>query len=476
MVSISKATSDRIRSQVGDYQKAGNPRRGTGGGGGGAGGGGMYSHSNQYRQSDDLRYYRALRDVPYSAIRPIAVRFASQSLRVAAVPRRKRYTSYRMAREGMRKALSHQGYIGETMGSAFESHQKQMQSRMSPLTKQMMPSGAVVLDEHELLDTLGRPNDVQDGWSMRYCMAASLMTCGKSLLVWDDSEMTAGASGKDTAGVYYIPMHWTTPRHEDGPFSKWMIRPDGFGTAFEADAAQCAYFRMPDVTDPLGGFSPMMADARNINTADKIVDAHQAGLNNLISPSYAVVAGSFAGQGGGKPRFDKQQRRDITAAIKQYIGGVMRNGEPIILDALIEDIRDISPKHNDIGFVQGDSLTTGKTQRAFGVSPIVMGESQSANRAGSATAHDIFYDLVVNPLLTLSGEVLTHSFGQRFNTDEYRLVVYHEEARANDHDGKRARVVVAREHLNRRELREYARTGETNWDDDAPADDAENDR
>ena len=447
-----RARSKDFRRSSGSGQSHSSPYSGTG-----------YS----FKSYDEARYYQAFREVCYTAIRPIATRFAGQSLRVAAIPRRRRGQDRDQSYGMMTKALRSGGYLGST----FSDRQKEFRFRMPKRIKAALPENAVVLDEHEFTDTINRPNDVMDGWSTMYCVAASLLTCGKALLTWDQDAPSIGGSGDMTSSVYYIPMHWATPKHEADPFTGWTIRPVTGGEASHVERGEFVYFQMPNPSDPLNGFSPMMATGRTINTSDKITDAHQASMENLIKPSYAVVAGEVVNSQGikGRARFKPEDRKKISNAIKSYIGGVMRAGEPIILDQLIADIKDISPKSDDIGFVQGEQMTSQRIMQAFGVSNVIAGYAENANRAGAGVAHDIFYDVVLNPLLLLSGGAFTHFIGPMFNTDAYRVVIYHEEARMEDADQKRSRSVIFKDVFSDVEKRKYVRTGEIDWtDEDVP--------
>lgn len=421
-----------------------------------------------YKNYDELRYYAAFREQVYTAARPIATRFAGQALRMAAIP--KRMGNRETATLNTTKALRDEGYIAGGDDATFTRRQKMMRAMMPHRVKSALPENAVVLDDHVFLDTMNRPNDIMDGWSTMYCVAASLLTCGKSLLLWDDNNLSVGGGGELTSSVYYTPMHWATPMHDDQPFSGWNIRPTTGSNSYPVKRGEFVYFQMPNPGDPMNGLSPVMATSRTINTNDKISDAHQSSMENLISPSYAIVMGDVTdGSGQRRAKVDKAGRRDIVNAIKSYVGGALRAGEPIVLDALIDDLRDISPKTNDLSFVNGSQLMTDKIMQAMGVSPIIAGFSQNANRAGSVTAHDIFYDVVLNPLLLLSGGAFTHFIGPRFNTDAYRIVIYHDEARIEDSDQKRARAATFKEAFNTVEKRKYVRTGDIDWtDEDVP--------
>jgi phage portal protein BeeE len=464
MPSLSQKSASEFHNRVKDYVARGTRGQNATMASGVYGGTGM-----GFRSQNDARYYRAFRDVAYTAIRPIATRFATQGLKIATIPVNRYNRSLDSTRSAMTKELRDTGHLG----SKFESRQKTAWRNMPHYVKSLLPENAVVLDAHEFLDTMARPNEVVDGYTTMELVAISLMTAGRSLLLWDSANQSQGGSGEMTDSVYYIPMDWATPNHSGQPFQSWTIRNPRGGTVSSAVRGEFVYFNMPDPEDPFGAVSPMIASNRQINTSDKIADATLAGLNNLIAPSYAIIAGDVVSQtaGGGvrRPKFTKEQRAEITNGIKQYVQGVMRSGEPVVLDALISDIKDISPKSNDISFVQGSTLMERRIMQSYGVSNVIAGFAENANRASSNTAHEIFYDVVLNPLLVRSGMAFTHWIGPKYNRPAYRVMIYHEPARIDDADATFNRVSLFADQLSPVEKRKYARTGEVDWtDEDVP--------
>lgn len=453
-LSHEKRRSDGIRSRIrsgGGPSVYGSPTGFSGGGFGGL---------NDLSQA--ARQYAAFRDIPYAAIRPICVHFASQPVRVAIIPRRA-VRGNESARINLRKSLRREGLIGDCN---FELRQKQLHARMPLHVKSSLPPDAVVLDSHEIIDAIENGNDTLNGWQTKYLTAASLMLAGRALLTWNQGQPVIG--GDSVSEVHYIPMHWAEPRHDEGPYSGWTIRPIHGGEAVEVKRGGFIYMAMSDPGDPLSAVSPTQAQAKSINTSDKIHDAHYHGLNNLIRPSYAISLGKIPSPDGqpSRPYVKSGQRRKITDLVKSYVGGVMNRGEPILLDALIDDIKAIGASPTDLDYVGGGDLVERRLMQGYGVSPIIAGFSQNANRAGSHEAHKIFYRLIINPLLSLSGNAHTHALGPLFDTDQYRIRVYYDAATADDEDARRSRVALFKDRLSDVEARKYMRTGEVDWDDE----------
>ena len=416
----------------------------------------------------DQRLYKAFRDVPFTAIRPIAVRFASKPLKAAAIPARGRGGEFT-------KALRRRDCIGEC-NDRWELEQKALRRAMPGHVKANLPPRAVVLDDHEALAALQRPNDIAGAWENAFSVVASIMLTGHAMLLWDDDSPTAGLDGRETPGVYYIPMHWATPDHSAGALQRWRISPPGSSWSGTVKAGEFVYFRMPNPADPFQPYSPTMASSRTINTAEKISEANYAALENMIAPKYAFSIGRPQGPDGSqsRPVLRRKQRQRIGQRLKSYLQGVAKNGEIFLLDGLIDDVKELGAKPRELDFSEGEELASRRTMEAYGVSPIVAGYSESANRAGSVVATEIFDNNVINPLLALSGNAFTQALSPKYSTDEYTLIFYHEESRAEDPEAKQRRAKIFPGAMSLEEKRRYVRTGEVQWaDSDTAGIDAE---
>lgn len=410
--------------------------------------------------SNARQFYQAFRDTAYTAIRPIATRFAQQPIRVAISPRRDLAgVNY----ESMTKSARREGFLGE----GYDRRQKHFRAMMPRHVKQALPPDSVVLDEHVIIEAFRRPNVWHSDYSTLYSVAASVMTAGSALVTWDEENTSAGISGIETPSIYYIPMHWVEPL--DNILNGWRITPPHSSESFDVGPGEFIYFQTPDPADPFDTVSPMRAVAKAINTADKIHDANYNGLQNLINPSYAIVAGKLESPVGGKPTrpaLKGEQRKKLTNLIKQYASGVLRNGEPIILDGVIEDVKPLGTVQRDVDYTGGNAMTERKIMQGFGVSPVVAGYAENANRAGSNVAHEVFYDVVLNPLLLQAGRSLTHTLGPKYSTEQYRVTVYMEEAQVNDPDSLTRRVALFRDRMSDTEARRYLRTGQIDFEDE----------
>ena len=454
-------------------------------GNGGVGTTNMLSHLGTNEAA--LKLYKAFRDTQYTAIRPIATRFAAQPIRVAVTPRLRGSQQDRRsgrvgpmaksldrnARESFTKSLANHGLLRDTpegpTGASFWRKQKAFRRRMPGYVKQALPTTSVVLDDHEILATLRRPNDYLPSSTLMSLMASSLMTAGKALLVYDKADRTAGSNGRMTPSVYYIPMHWATPNHEGAPFTSFTIQPDNGGQPITVKRNEFVYCSLFDPADPLGAVTPLTAHAKAVNTGDALAQAHLSSLNNLVNPSYAIRAGSILNPDTGRKQpvlLPPDEREKIMDLFKRLSSGVLKNGEPIVLDALIEEVFQLGSKPKELDFLDSCKINDERIMHGVGVSSIITGFAQNANRAGSTVAHGVFYDVVMNPLLGLVGSAFTLYLGPYYSNSEYEVTVYYDAAVADDLEARKARVAIFKDRLSDTEARRFMMTGHLEYAED----------
>lgn len=434
-----------------------------------------------------LKLYRAFRDTQYTAIRPIATRFAAAPIRVAVTPRvRSSQQDRRSGRVGpmakslsprertsFTKALQEQGLLRDAaeggQSEGFWRRQKALRRTMPLYVKQALPTTSVVLDDHEVLATLRRPNDYMPSSTLMSLVASSLMTAGKALLVYDKADRTAGSSGRMTPSVYYVPMHWATPNHEGAPFTSFTIQPDNGGKPVEVKRNEFVYCSLFDPADPLGAVTPLTAHAKSVNTGDALAQAHLSSLNNLVNPSYAIRAGSVLDPNTGKKQpvlLPAEEREKLMELFKRVSSGVLKNGEPLILDALIDEVFQLGSKPKELDFLASCKVNDDRIMHGVGVSSIITGFAQNANRAGSTVAHGVFYDVVMNPLLGLVGSAFTLYLGPYYSNEEYEVTIYYDAAVADDLEARKARVALFKERLTDDEARRFMMTGHLEYAED----------
>lgn len=310
-----------------------------------------------------------------------------------------------------------------------------------------------LFESHELLDTLAEPNPIMVQWHLLYVTVASLELTGKSHW-W----LTTGEDGKRI--IWPIPGSWIRPRHEKSkPFASWLLTPGGVGSPIPIPAEEIVYFYYPDPNDSLSSRSPLGSQSRAVLADEAIQEAQQKSFQNGIWPGYAIIAGDISDIDDGNqgpPLLEQEQRQQLYHAIMSHYANVMHSGEPIILDAMIKDIKKVTNTPHEMDFQRSGQTTKARITQGFGVHPFIMGDQENANRASSHAARSHFADFCINPKVELISQVMTRAIGPTMNRAGEKLFIYVEPYQPDDREQTRKDVELAAKHyaVSRNEIRQ----------------------
>lgn len=395
---------------------------GTSGGSAGLGGDVANYYGLSARQSDNAmfddatmanasRLYRAaMRDHQFAAIRPLAVKVAEQSLRVG-----------RGKSSGESRSPVAPGMMTKELRLIYDDAPEYVQ-------KSLASDDIEPIASHPLIDLFDSPNPYMTKSALLYCTAYSMESVGETVW-WVDFD-------GESKSIWYWPRSWIKPITINGvAYAKWKVQIPGIPDDFPLiDGENVINFRYPNPADPTKSHSPTQAQSRAINTDDHIQESQLASMKNSIRPTLGIVIGDVLPDPMGgrmQPELTPEQRKQLISAIRMAYRGAMHTGDPIILDALVRDVRQIFPSPAELDYQNGSALTKNRILSGYGTSRIVMGETEGANRASSYVAHEAFYSLRVNPLLALISEELTRKVGPRFSNGE-KLYVWLTKATADD--------------------------------------------
>lgn len=372
----------------------------------------------------DREFYSHYRGWPYAAIRPIAQTIAGQMVHVG--------------REVAKGTKPTRGHIAHK--STLPAHLK----RLAGMEIEQY-------EEHLLLEAIERPNPIMVDWHLLYTLVASLELVGKHHW-W----VTAG---KDRPVIWPLPASWIQPEHkENRPFARWLITPGGQGEPLPVPPEEVVLFYYPDPADPMGSVSPTQSQSRAISADESLQEAQARVFLNAPFPKHALIMGDVTedGENIGRPTLEHEQRQQLYSEFNRMYRDVVHYGLPIILDRLVQDIRPLGDKPNEMDFLDSGKSTKGRITQGYGTNPVIMGELEGVNRASSYEARRHFADHTINPKIDLSSKVLTRALAPIFAKPGEKLRIWIEPYQPDDREERRRDIDLAAKYqaISRSEIRE----------------------
>ena len=348
--------------------------------------------------ASQLRY---LRGWPFVAIRVIANRVAGQEIRVGHRP-----SNYR---------------------GGPSTHKSFLSTRYAPPHIKEMAEGIEVQHDHPLIEQIERPNPLCERWHLLWVTAASCQATGKAFW-WMHLD----------GSIWPVPPSWVRADHSNGLMAHWIVQPPNSSERYRVPADEMLYFFYPDPANPLGAISPLQTQAMAVTNDEYQQRSQQASYENGPRPSVVLKAGWMMDR-EGRPMEKRhlltpEQRSQLINAVKLAWSGVMRHGEPVIVDGLIEDIMPWLTTPQEMDYVNSGAITKARIMQGLGVNSISAGEIEGANKASSWVADDHLCKNVVNPLLTMMSQVMTRRLAPLHELKGQKLYVWIDECKSHDEE------------------------------------------
>lgn len=399
------------------------------------------------------QYYAASRGIPFTAIRPIAIKAAEQHMRIGT----QNVTEATKRSARLRHKAYEPGINGLFLHEKDRRHAKILSS--APETIKIRKDDVQVIDEDRFLDAIDDPNPYLTRWAMMYCTIFSLEAVGEAVWILDKN-------GEDF-DIWYMPRHWVTPVHdkENGmAFTGWQLNPPGSvqdTNSKPIPADLVCHFFYPHPGNPLASHSAIQAQSHAVNTDEEMQRSQLNMTKNIQRPSMLITMGEIDGANGKEQmELTPDQREDVIQSVRRMYAGAMQFGDPFILDAVVADVKPYMPALTDLDYKEGSKLTKSRIMEGVGTNPIAAGQVEGANRASAYVAHDTLFNLKVNPALELVGQTLSKKISKM---RESRTLVWFDKARAKDPDLMNRRFAGAAKYaelLTKGEVRNYLATGE----------------
>jgi len=315
------------------------------------------------------------------------------------------------------------------------------QLRMQALIPKSLPrrSNVKLVPDHPFNLLMARPNPLMGKFALITCTFTCLELCGVAYWWFRKVQSDDGTEGLE---VYPIPPNWVEPVHSgDKLFVSYKLTPEGFAIPFDVPGEEIAMFYYPDPRNPAMPLSPMQALDRTVSVDENIEESQRRAHLNGHNPGLAVIVGKMPGQEGLQgpdvtPILTVEQRAQIVNTLNQEWRGAKNYNNPIVLDGFIKDVKKITSSIVEMDFLNSSKASKERLSQCWGVSPMILGDMQNANRAGSVVAKKHFYDIVINPRIAMFSEALTNKIAPMFDDGvrDESLLVWIESCVAVDED------------------------------------------
>jgi phage portal protein BeeE len=304
-------------------------------------------------------------------------------------------------------------------------------AKRAPNASKSYKDDLLPLDNHPFLDAIHAPNPIFTKTQLIWSTVASLELCGRAF--WWFPELARGESQRE---IWPIPPSWIHP--VDNLRKSYQIRPFGAGEPFTVAGEDVAYFSLPDPSNPFGSVSPLQSQAYAVDTDESIQTAQARSFANGLFPTLAITVGDTGNNATGDAATTRvlttDQRNVIMDALRKVMQGPGKNGNAILLDGFIKEIKKISNSPAEMDFMQSGKQIRSRIFTAYGINPIIVGEVDGANRAQAVVAEESLVINVLNPIIELLSEAMTRWVGPVYARKGERLIVWIEPARVKDHE------------------------------------------
>jgi phage portal protein BeeE len=280
-----------------------------------------------------------------------------------------------------------------------------------------------VLAAHGSLDLLSCPNPIQGKFEFLYMSAIQILITGEAYWV--------GGVRKDSEGnlkpeIWAVPTSWLEPIHKGGYFTGYLLKTKpGQDKPIPPENVARTYFCDP--SDIKKAYAPLRACISAVRTDDYIQTSQEESFARGIWPNVVITVGKQRGPQGmltdRRPVLMGHHRRQFIRAIKQVWQETVGQGDPAIVDGLIESIHKLQNTPLEMDWPGSGEIVKRRVMQTYGVNPITVGEIVGANRAQAYEARRQTADMAINPLADAFSETLTEWIGPWYE-EPNRLLIW----------------------------------------------------
>lgn len=284
-----------------------------------------------------------------------------------------------------------------------------------PRTQKMDGQELEAIPDHPLLQLLERPNSKMIYWQLLHCTIAGLNLTGRIYWLFAD-----GGNGYE---IWPVPSSWIEPANRD--WTVWNFKPRGQAHPVPIPGEFVIPFWLPDPGDPDGGaISPLGSQAAAIDADEQLQKSQARAFAAGSQPGMVVTIGELdttPGSPARRPELTPDQRLQIINSIRRAYSNWRNWNDPIILDALIKDVKPYTTAPKEMDFLDSGKQTRSRIFAAFGVNPLIVGEIEGANRAQATVAEEAFCSNVLGPLASLLSQIMTARIPPLFGDEPLKI-------------------------------------------------------
>jgi len=365
------------------------------------GGFGMAPNRTLYQRNEQ---YGMFQSTPFSPIRLLANRLARPATRVALMA-----PDGRKWKPGVREK-------SRTLPKSMESQV----AKMKPV------------DSHVILDAIDNPNPMMVSYQLKLVTFMGIEIFG-DYYWW--MERLENKAGKVKFRIWPVPPHWLYAAYDDRgnpDTTRWTIRPPMAFSGIDVPYASIVPFRCPDPYDPFGVLSTLQAMARPISIDAAGELAIEAQMRNSANPGLAIITGrppeflGLTGSANDQVALSGPQRDELMSWFRERYQGFARAGEPLILDGLIKDVKQLNSLLSTMDNSTMAAYNESKIYKGFAVNRISLGDVESANRATASVADEHLVVNALEPRTTMLNQTMTRYMGAYMQDERGPVAVYQE--------------------------------------------------
>lgn len=285
----------------------------------------------------------------------------------------------------------------ENQERSYRSHKATAIDRLRmPLKSTYDDPDFEMLTDHPALFSFERPNPLQHKFEFLFTWVANLLLTGEAYWIGGEAE-------DGLIEVWAVPSKWIIPKHEDGVFTGYELKVSSDGEGEPLPPENVARTYLPDPADLKGCVSPIMTQISAIRTDDHIQTSQEDAFKRGIFPNVAIKVGQTLDENGkptgARPTLEGPQRRQLIRAVRQVWDRTVGQGDPAILDGLIEDVYQLHNTPREMDWMKSAEQVKSRVLGAFNLHPFMVGaELGVGGYAQAAIIEQIAADLAFNPI------------------------------------------------------------------------------